>query len=186
VVLYSIPSAFSILTRPFPTQQNYITLSLVMAIIQSVLIVGATGRFGTDITHALAAQKSSFTRIAILNDTTRPVSQEKESTLNAFRSEGVEIVAGHGYTSPDPFHGFDCIVMALGNHVLDQQPTIIDSAIAAGVRHFYPSEFGADLLVGEKDTAILPVQSSDAAASREASTRHSGSWLDVPDNRPSY
>jgi hypothetical protein len=123
-----------------------------MAVIQSVLIVGATGRFGTYITHALAAQKSFFTRIAVLNDTTRPVSSEKESTLSAFRSEGVEIIAGHGYTSPNPFHGFDCVIMALGNHVLDQQPTIIDSAIAAGVRHFYPSEFGADLLVGQNWT----------------------------------
>ena len=123
-----------------------------MAVIKSVLVVGATGRFGTDITHALAAQKPSFNRIAAFNDTSRPASPEKESTLNSFRSEGVEVVDGYGYTSTEPFHGIDCVVMPLGNHALRQQPTIIDTAIAAGVRHFYPSEFGADLLVGQNWT----------------------------------
>jgi hypothetical protein len=123
-----------------------------MAVIKSVLVVGATGRFGTYITHALATQRSSFDRIAVFNDTSRPASPEKESTLNSFRSEGVEVVDGHGYHSEQPFRGFDCIIMPLGNHALNQQPTIIDAAIAAGVRHFYPSEFGADLLVGQNWT----------------------------------
>ena len=123
-----------------------------MPVMKSVLIVGATGRFGTDITHALAAQKSSFHRIAAFNDTNRPASLEKESTLSSFRSEGVEIVDGHGYNSPEPFRGFDCVLMPLGNHALVQQPSIIDTAITAGVRHFYPSEFGADLLAGRNWT----------------------------------
>jgi hypothetical protein len=120
-----------------------------MPAIKSILLMGATGRFGTDVTRALAAQKSSFSRVAVFNDTNRPASPEKEAALSTFRSQGFEIVAGHIYTLPDPFHGFDCIPMLLGNHALSQQPTIIHSAIAAGVRHFYPSEFGADLLVGQ-------------------------------------
>jgi NmrA-like family len=33
----------------------------------------------------------------------------------------------------------------LGNHGLASQPAIIDAAEAAGVREFYPSEFGADI-----------------------------------------
>lgn len=37
--------------------------------------------------------------------------------------------------------------MPLGNHTIKRQPLVIDTAIAAGVRHFYPSEFGADLTV---------------------------------------
>ena len=123
-----------------------------MSVIKSVLVVGATGKFGTDLTHALAAQKSSFHRLAAFNDTSRPASLEKESTLASFHSEGVEIVDSHGYTSPESFVGFDCVVMALGNHAIVQQPTIIDTAITAGVRHFYPSEFGADLLVGRNWT----------------------------------
>jgi hypothetical protein len=43
--------------------------------------------------------------------------------------------------------GFDVVIMPLGNHAIKRQPLIIDTAIAAGVRHFYPSEFGGDLTV---------------------------------------
>jgi hypothetical protein len=39
------------------------------------------------------------------------------------------------------------VVMPLGSHAIKRQPLVIDTAIAAGVRHFYPSEFGADLTV---------------------------------------
>jgi NmrA-like family len=155
-----------------------------MPVIKSILVVGATGKFGTSITHALAAQKSSLTRIAGFKDTSRPASPETETTLSTFRAQGLEAVTGNGYASPDPFRGFDCIIMALGNHALHQQPTIIDSAIVAGMRHFYPSEFGADLLVGQKDAAVLPIQGIDATAPREACTRHAGSRLDVSHNRP--
>jgi len=35
--------------------------------------------------------------------------------------------------------------MPLGNHAIKRQPLVIDTAISAGVRHFYPSEFGTDL-----------------------------------------
>jgi hypothetical protein len=37
------------------------------------------------------------------------------------------------------------VICMLGNHVMAQQPTIIDAAVSAGVTHFYPSEFGSDI-----------------------------------------
>ena len=40
------------------------------------------------------------------------------------------------------------VIAALGNHAIKNQPFLINAAIAAGVRHWYPSEFGADLTVG--------------------------------------
>lgn len=43
-------------------------------------------------------------------------------------------------------------MLALGSHGLHLQPHIIDTALTAGVRHFYPSEFGADLQVGSNWT----------------------------------
>lgn len=43
--------------------------------------------------------------------------------------------------------GFDVVIAPLGNHAIKSQPAIIDAAISAGVKHFYPSEFGADLTV---------------------------------------
>lgn len=46
------------------------------------------------------------------------------------------------------FLGFDVLISAVGNPAMKNQPDLIDTAIAGGVRHFYPSEFGADLTVG--------------------------------------
>lgn len=39
------------------------------------------------------------------------------------------------------------VIATLGNHAIKNQPSQIDAAILAGVRHWYPSEFGADLTV---------------------------------------
>jgi len=41
------------------------------------------------------------------------------------------------------------VIACLGNHAIKNQPALIDTALAAGVRHWYPSEFGADLTVGD-------------------------------------
>lgn len=122
------------------------------ATLKSILVVGATGHLGLDLVNALASpsNRPSFNRVAIYHDTSRPTNASKAATLSALSSPPLllEIVSGHGYSSPEPFVGFDCVIMPLGNHAIKHQPEIIDSAIKAGVRHFYPSEFGADLLVG--------------------------------------
>jgi hypothetical protein len=39
------------------------------------------------------------------------------------------------------------VIASLGNHAIKHQPQLITAAIASGVRHWYPSEFGADLTV---------------------------------------
>ncbi|KAL7911440.1 NmrA-like family protein [Trichoderma gamsii] len=115
----------------------------------AILLVGATGTWGGFVTQALAAQSHIFTRIAVYHNTARPTDEAKQAKLEKFRKSGLEIVVGSGYENPEPFHGFDCVMIFAGNHGLHEQPQIIDSAIAGGVRHFYPSEYGADLLVGD-------------------------------------
>jgi hypothetical protein len=45
--------------------------------------------------------------------------------------------------------GFQVVIACLGNHAIKNQPSLIDTALAGGVRHWYPSEFGADLTVGD-------------------------------------
>ncbi|CZR62551.1 uncharacterized protein PAC_12448 [Phialocephala subalpina] len=47
------------------------------------------------------------------------------------------------------FASFQVVIACLGNHAIKNQPSIIDTASSAGVEHFYPSEFGADLTVGD-------------------------------------
>lgn len=119
-----------------------------MATLTSILVVGPTGAVGIAVCNALIGRKTSFKRIAAFNNTSRPVDAAKHTTLDAFKNGGMEIVSGD-YTTVDAFKGFDTVMMPLGNFGNFLQPQIIDTAIQAGVRHFYPSEFGADITVGE-------------------------------------
>ncbi|KAF4545189.1 NmrA-like family protein [Lasiodiplodia theobromae] len=42
------------------------------------------------------------------------------------------------------FTGKDAVISLLGHHAFDAQKTVIEAAIAAGVKRFIPSEFGVD------------------------------------------
>jgi hypothetical protein len=119
-----------------------------MTTLTSVLVVGPTGRFGIDICHNLSLQKDKFKRIAAFENISRPSDAKKKQAYASLQDVGFEIVRGD-YTTIEAFKGFDSVILALGNHAMIYQPQIIDTAIQAGVRHFYPSEFGADLTVGD-------------------------------------
>ncbi len=119
-----------------------------MTILQSILVLGPTGTVGQAILEELAAHKDQFSRIAAFNNTSRPGSAEKDAGLAALKEKGVEIVSGT-FADTAAFAGFDAVVMALANPANHLQPQIIDTALAAGVRHFYPSEFGGDITVGD-------------------------------------
>lgn len=121
---------------------------------QSILLIGATGASGLGgyVAKELESDKSAFTRIAFFNNTSRPSDDSKKARLRELEAKGFEIVSSPDYSSPEPYEGFDCVMIFLGNHGLHLQPTIIDAAIQAGVRHFYPSEYGADILAGENWT----------------------------------
>src|SRR3569833_2246118 len=118
-----------------------------MTVLRSVLVVGPTGNVGQAICKELLGHESQFDRIAALNNTSRLGDAKKAAVLADLQQQGMEVVAGT-YTDIDSFRGFDAVVMALGNFNNYLQPQIIDTAAAAGVRHFYPSEFGADITVG--------------------------------------
>lgn len=119
-----------------------------MAILTSVLVVGPTGSVGMAVCNALITRKGSFKRIAAFNNTDRPAGPAKQAALDAFAVGGMEIVSGN-YSDVSAFQGFDVVMMPLGNFGNFLQPQVIDTAIEAGVRHFYPSEFGADITVGD-------------------------------------
>ncbi|PVH73649.1 NAD(P)-binding protein [Cadophora sp. DSE1049] len=105
---------------------------------QSVLLIGASGWVGPYFSAEFLAQKDKFARIAILSDASKVSKFEKEAAA------GTEIVVG-SYLEPESFKGFTTVLSILGNFPMKLQPQIIDAAIAAGVTHFYPSEFGSDL-----------------------------------------
>ncbi|KAH7305652.1 hypothetical protein BKA65DRAFT_578543 [Rhexocercosporidium sp. MPI-PUGE-AT-0058] len=102
--------------------------------LQSVLLIGASGWVGPYFSAEFLFQKEKFARIAILSDISKVSKFAKEV------ASGIEIVVG-SYLDP----GFTTVISILGNEPMKLQPQIIDAAIAGGVTHFYPSEFGSDL-----------------------------------------
>jgi len=104
----------------------------------SVIVVGASGNFGPSIVQALISHKASLNRVAILS------APEKKDKFTKYESQGIEVVVG-SYTDASSYKGFDVVISLAGNAIMIDQPKMIDSAIAAGARHFIPSEFGADI-----------------------------------------
>ncbi|KAJ7140764.1 hypothetical protein C8R44DRAFT_827641 [Mycena epipterygia] len=104
----------------------------------SVLIIGASGFVGRPLLQEFLKNKSKFTRIAVLAD------PAKISRFVEMQSEGVEVVVG-SYLDAQSYKGFDVVISLAGQPTLKLQPGMIDAALAGGVRHFYPSELGADL-----------------------------------------
>jgi len=105
----------------------------------SVLIIGAGGAIGTPLVAEFIKQNSSFSRIAILLS-----DPSKKSKFGSAETSGIEFVTG-SFLDKSSYEGFDTVVSTVGNAILKLQPAMIDQAIAAGVRQFYPSEYGADL-----------------------------------------
>jgi len=103
----------------------------------SVLLIGASGSIGVPVVEQLIAHKSSFGRIGILADPARA------SKFDYVKKNGIEVVLG-SYLDANCYKGFDVAVSFAGNAIMRLQPAMIEAAIAGGVRHFYPSEYGSD------------------------------------------
>ncbi|SRR6266480_1957550 len=119
-----------------------------MVTLTSVLVIGLTGSVGLALCKKLIERSSSFERIAAFNNTERPAHPAKQAVLDELHQSGVEIVSGT-YSDVSAFRGFEVVMMPLGNFGNFLQPQVIDTAIKAGVRHFYPSEFGGDITAGD-------------------------------------
>ncbi|PNP39720.1 hypothetical protein TGAMA5MH_08391 [Trichoderma gamsii] len=104
----------------------------------SVLVIGAGGAFGRPLMEEFIKQKSSFSRIAILSD------PAKVSKFSDFTAQGIEVISG-SFLDSKSYEGFEVVVSVVGNSIMRLQPAMVEAAITAGVRHFYPSEFGSDI-----------------------------------------
>lgn len=104
--------------------------------LKNIALVGASGALGTPVLEKL--QASGKFNIKVLRRT---------SSSSTFPS-GVD-VADVDYDSVDSLaaalKGQDAVVSTVGFPGLLAQRTIVDAAVAAGVKRFIPSEFGSDL-----------------------------------------
>ncbi|KAJ7111846.1 hypothetical protein C8R44DRAFT_632522 [Mycena epipterygia] len=104
----------------------------------SVLIIGASGSLGRPLVEEFQRQKSRFGRIAILSD------PAKAHRFTEVQKNGIEVILG-SFLDFKCYQGFDVVLSLAGNATMRLQPAMIEAAVAGGVRHFYPSEFGTDV-----------------------------------------
>jgi hypothetical protein len=121
----------------------------------SVLLIGASGALGRPLVEEFQKQRARFNRVAILADLARA------HKFSEVQKNGIEVISGSFldfkvyqgvslpfFTGKKAAHrtaGFDTVLSLVGNALMRLQPAIIEAAVAGGVRHFYPSEFGTDI-----------------------------------------
>ncbi|KAJ7302721.1 hypothetical protein DFH08DRAFT_927703 [Mycena albidolilacea] len=103
----------------------------------SVIIIGASGALGRPLVEEFQRQRARFGSVAILSD---PAKAHKFSEV---QKSGIEVVIG-SFLDFKCYQGFDVVLSVVGNGAMRLQPGMIEAAVAGGVRHFYPSEFGTD------------------------------------------
>ncbi|KAJ7679335.1 hypothetical protein DFH06DRAFT_1278927 [Mycena polygramma] len=104
----------------------------------SVLLIGASGSIGAPLVKEFQKQRARFSRVAILAD---PARAHKFAEV---QKNGIDVVVG-SFLDFKSYEGFDVVISLAGNATMRLQPAMIEAAVAGGVRHFYPSEFGTDI-----------------------------------------
>ncbi|KAF8120929.1 hypothetical protein K438DRAFT_1701261 [Mycena galopus ATCC 62051] len=104
----------------------------------SVLLIGASGALGRPLVEEFQRQRPRFGRVAILSD------PAKVHRFDEAKKNGIEVISG-SFFDFKCYQGFDVVISLTGNAGMRLQPAMIEAAVAGGVRHFYPSEFGTDI-----------------------------------------
>ncbi|KAE8418101.1 hypothetical protein BDV36DRAFT_254967 [Aspergillus pseudocaelatus] len=126
-----------------------------MTVIRNVAIAGASGDLGTPVLNALI--ESNKFNITVLT---------RHSSNAQFPSTVRVIPVDYNSTQEltTALKGQDAIISTLTTAAMDVQHTLIDAAIAAGIKRFIPSEFSAD--VGNPKSSTLPVYQSKIAVNK--------------------
>ncbi|KAG2162426.1 hypothetical protein VTO58DRAFT_106085 [Aureobasidium pullulans] len=111
---------------------------------KKVAIAGATGNLGPSIVNELVNQGFEVTVLSSSGKTSGLPSAIKVVKVD-YSSQDSVISA---------LRGQEAFVSAIPKH--EEQPALIDAAIAAGVQRFIPSEFGSNI-VGNEKVRALPV-----------------------------
>ncbi|KAI9690660.1 MAG: hypothetical protein M1820_009940 [Bogoriella megaspora] len=104
----------------------------------SVLLIGASGAFGRPLVEEFIRQLHKFHKVGILAD------PAKISKFAEVAKRGIQVVPG-SFFEPNSYAGYDTVISLAGNAIMRLQPAMIEAAVAGGVSHFYPSEFGSDI-----------------------------------------
>ncbi|KAL3421129.1 isoflavone reductase [Phlyctema vagabunda] len=101
--------------------------------LKNIAVVGGSGNLGALILPALI--KANFHVVAVTRETsTAKFAADTTVVKSSFTLDSLTEV----------FRGQDAVISMLPITALAEQGTVIDAAIAAGVKRFFPSEYGSD------------------------------------------
>ncbi|KAI9705306.1 MAG: hypothetical protein M1820_005136 [Bogoriella megaspora] len=101
--------------------------------IRNVIVIGGSGNTGPYILEGLRNAGLEVAVLSRASSTTKSPENLKVYKTDYTKDSLVEI-----------FKGYDAIVSVIETESTDQQNTIIDAAVEAGVKRYLPSEFGID------------------------------------------
>lgn len=111
----------------------------------TVALLGANGQFGNAILHALlSCKEKNFNIVAFISPkadlkSNADVRKVKVVRMDLLTATVAEIAAA--------LKGVEVVLSAVGGNILPRQLEIQDAAAEAGVRRFFPSEFGMHQVV---------------------------------------
>lgn len=123
-----------------------------MSVIKNVVVTGASGNLGTVIFEKLAA--SGKYNIKVLR-------REGSNSTFPTGTNVVDVDFSSLESLKAALKGQDAIVSVAASAAIDSQRTLVDAAIATGVKRFLPSEFGSNL--DNPETRTLPVYGTKVA-----------------------
>jgi N-acetyl-gamma-glutamylphosphate reductase len=105
----------------------------------TIALFGANGQIGERILNALLSNKQhKFKVLAFVP----PETELQQSSHDNVDVKVFDLKKLNKDELAKDLHGVEAVVSALNGPALDAQATIQDSAAAAGVKRFYPSEYG--------------------------------------------
>jgi len=112
--------------------------------LHNVVVIGATGNLGPSIVSALLERKEHFTHITAVT-----ANDPNDAKFNDLKHKGVKVVQAnfkeqHSLAQAFKAANADAVISTVGGGAFDDQTTIVDAAVEAGVKRFIPSEFGVD------------------------------------------
>ena len=127
-----------------------------MSTIKNVAIVGAAGALGTPVFQKIVASGKFSVKV---------IRRNGSKTAYPPGTNVVDVDFNDVSALTEALNGQDAVVSTIATTAVDQQPKLIDAAVAAGVKRFLPSEFGSDL--SNPKTRQLPVFGHKVAAQEQ-------------------
>jgi uncharacterized protein YbjT (DUF2867 family) len=132
---------------------------MTIASFQTIAIFGATGNLGVPVANSIIAKKDLKVKIFTRKETIEK--GDKKDLFAEYTANGAQVLAVDVTNVNDleaALKGIDVVISVVAGQFLATQKVIIEAAKKAGVKRFYPSEFGVVDVEAKIDHPILDIK----------------------------